>query len=902
MRGLHRTIAVIFAILIAGAALAGAPNYADGVLLIRFHDDVYPTTNDKSGVSVGDLNYDRLLTRYNATDIQWFFGEMNFIDEEFMFDVRNDYIIQFPSGTDMEMVAHEFSQMNGIEWALPDYLIPLDYIPNDPSFGSQWFHENIESSLAWDIVTGSEDVLVAGIDTGVDWNHPDLVDNIWVNPGEDIDDNPAPYDIFDDIPGTSNDWNYEDDDGNGYADDFIGYDWVTGVNGAPGEDDSQIDNNPMDFNGHGTGVAAAMVETADNGTGGAGVAFGCKVICTRAGYQAPDGGGFTQTSAAVQAMTYLTDIAIRYDKTVIVNMSYGGSTPYGPMQTAVANAWNNNLLMFAAAGNDNHNAVQYPANYPNIIAVAATDQSDNRASFSNYGDWVDVASPGVGCFTSWFDNGYSSWDGTSVASPIAAGVGALVAARFPEQTNTYWSNVVINSVDIIDQSPTRPIGSGRVNAYQAVTQYYWPELTIESLEMTDPDGNYHPDPGETIEVRLTISNEEGWQDAILVNLALEFDNPAIEMVNGQVLLGNIESGTTADNNDYPLSFHVPDTGVNGVFTNMTVRLTCDPNEYEIAIDEQLLIGTPEVMFVDDDGGEGLDEYIRADLNALNMVFNHVDMATRPTMPETDEISGYPVVIWMTGNEEDPITSHEQELLEAAIDAGVNVFIFGEGIDEQLAGTDFYANYLHAESTGSNGAIALDPIEGAGGPVVDEGRLVLTGPGGASNSTNPDVINPVNGGQAAYSYYTSVDDIGGIYYESEDHVKLVYFAFAFEATSGAQESTSREMFLESLFAWFGTDVEEQPGEELIPEEFAIATAYPNPFNPSTTLQVSIPQNSTVSLRVFDILGREVATLAQGSYQAGMHSFQWNATSQASGVYFAVLEANGHRSMQKLVYMR
>lgn len=894
------TAAIILIVFVSGTVLSDEPQYVDGRLLVQFHDDVIPAVGLDGTVQVNVPEVDRLLTRFDAVAMNPFFGPLQSVNEEFMYRIRNDYVIEFPAGTDMELVASEMSMLDDIEWALPDYLIPFDYVPDDPSYANQWFHDNLESARAWDITRGSEEVLVAGIDTGVDWNHPDLVDNIWVNPGEDIDGNPAVYDFFEDLPGTSGDWNYEDDDGNGFVDDFIGYDWVTGVNAYPGEDGNTPDNNPMDFNGHGTGVGASMVQTGDNGVGGVGVAWDSKLICTRCGYQSSSGQGLTSLSAAVSAMAYLIDVAERYDKVVIANMSYGGSSQYQPMMNIVSDAWDTGLLMFGAAGNDGVSAAHYPAAYTEVIAVAATNQGDGRAGFSNYGNWVSISAPGVSCLTAWFNNAYSSWDGTSVASPIAAGVGALVAARFPEESNATWRQIVEDSVD--PDNSSQYIGTGRVNAYKAVTQFAWPELTFDWIEVSDPDGNGHPDPGETLEVTFQLSNAEGWQDATLVSGYLEFDNELIDVTTSQILLGNIVNGTSGNNVGNPLVFEVPETGINGEFVMMTLRVESGPNSFEVAETERLLIGTPEVMLLDIDDGDSYESYILDDFHNMATVYNHVDMSVRTSLPTVDEMSLYPVVLVMGGNSTTSFTGDVISVLEGAMDNGVNMFVFGDGIDEQLAGTDFYANYLHAESVPDQaGAVALTPVPDAGAPVVHEGNMFITGQGGAGNNQDPDVIGPVNGAFAAYHYYTNETNYGGIVYEGDDY-RLVYFSFAFESVSGVQNTVTRQDFFESLFAWFGTDVDDNLESEVIPESFEIASAYPNPFNPSTTLSIAVPNRAVMNLRIYDVLGREVVQLAQGTYNAGMHQLTWDATLQSSGVYFAVMQAEGMTFTRKLVLMK
>ncbi len=891
---------ILLGLVIATSVWAGVPNrdYVDGVLLVRFADDVEILSSTDGSMTVGDATIDHLLKRFNVKSWEPFFGPYIIQNEEYRYQTRNDIKFWFPEGSDMELITAEFMQSEFIAYACPDLLFRWSYEPDDPSYASQWWLRSIDAPDIWDYTKGEATILVVPIDSGVDFNHPDLIDNIWVNPGEDLDDNHYPVDTlmgFTDLPGTSGDWDQLDNDGNGFINDYIGWDWVNGASDAhPNEDGSTPDNNPMDFGGHGTGVSAAMAEVGDNGIGGAGVAYNCKIMATRCGYSDRDNNGYTQLSAAAAGLAYAVD-----NGATIANMSFGGYSQTTFMDNACQNAWNNGMLLFGAAGNEAVSNMSYPANYDNVISVAAVDNNGARSYFSNWGNWVDIAAPGESCFTAWFDDTYDTWQGTSVASPIAAGVGALVAGWYPNATNSEWANYVINTTT--ELSTDHPVGSGQVNAYNAVTQFYWPQLTIEEWSMSDPDGNGHPDVGEEIEVRLTVSNEEGWQDALLASARIDFSRAGVNFGNQEILLGNITGGSEINNNSNPLTFTVPAGGLDGEFNIFTLTVTSMPNDYEIGVSQKLMLGTPEVLFVEDCGNTNLGDFIAENLDANWYNYYRWDTNELDSSPSADYLQDYDLVIWMTGNETDPFTTADQTAIQTAMDNGADFFIFGQTIDEQLAGTDFYANYLHAQSTGETAQAALAMIPDAGGPDIPDGQLVLVGPGGAGNNNNPDPITPVNGAVAKATFFNSTN-AGIIYYEGND-TKLVYCPFAFEAISGANNTLTRSETLLAIMEWFNIqDTPELSSETVIPSSWAIESVYPNPFNPSTTIRVAAPASGDMQVRVFDLLGREVATLFNGRVNAGMHNFTWQATNQAAGVYFAVMEANGHRAVSKLTLVK
>jgi subtilisin family serine protease len=281
---------------------------------------------------------------------------------------------------------------------------------NDQYFSLEWGLNNtgqsggkvdadIDAPEAWDITRGDGSVVVGVIDSGIDYNHPDLAGAIWTNPKEAIDG--------------------VDNDGNGYVDDVRGWDFYSN------------DNNPMDDNGHGTHVAGTIAATAANGIGVAGVA-NAKVMALK--FLGADGTG--STSAAIAAVNYATQMKKAGVNIPLTNNSWGAGVGSTELYNAIRANADAGMLFVAAAGNggsdqvgDNNDVTpNYPANYDvaNVVSVAATDRLDNRGSFSNYGAvTVDLAAPGVTIASLAPNGGYVYMDGTSMASPHVAGAAAL---------------------------------------------------------------------------------------------------------------------------------------------------------------------------------------------------------------------------------------------------------------------------------------------------------------------------------------------------------------------------------------------------------------------------------------------------------------------------------------------
>jgi subtilisin family serine protease len=328
----------------------------------------------------------------------------------------------------------------------PNYKVRLLAIPNDPLFTNLWALKNtgqtggtpnadIDAVPAWDITTGSEDVIIAVIDTGIDYLHPDLAENIWTNP----------YEIPD---------NGIDDDHNGFIDDVHGYDFV------------KNDGDPMDEHSHGTHVSGTIGGRGNNGVGVTGINWQCRIMACRF----LDKNGSGSIADAIDAVNYAVANGAR-----ILSNSWGGGGYSSAMAAAITNARDNGVLFVAAAGNDASDTDIYP-NYPscypieNVIAVAATDDSDELAYFSNYGKTtVHLAAPGVSILSSVLNGGYTWYSGTSMATPHVSGVAALLLAHDPTMSVYELKSRLMWTGDPISSLGTKTVTGRRLNAYNALT-------------------------------------------------------------------------------------------------------------------------------------------------------------------------------------------------------------------------------------------------------------------------------------------------------------------------------------------------------------------------------------------------------------------------------------------------
>ena len=321
-----------------------------------------------------------------------------------------------------------------------DAVDQLSSVPGDPQYNQLWGMNAIDAPDAWNVSTGSSSVVVAVIDTGVDYTHRDLAANIWTNPGE--------------IAG-----NGIDDDQNGFVDDVHGYDFVNN------------DGNPMDDNSHGTHVSGTIAAVANNGQGVAGVNWSSSIMALKF----LDGSGSGYLSDAIRAVNYATMMRSRYGVNVrVMNNSWGGGDYSAALDSAIRASNDADILFVAAAGNDatNNDAnPEYPANYaaPNVISVAAVDQNEHLASFSCYGaTTVDVAAPGVSIYSTIPGNRYAIYSGTSMATPFVTGVAALAWAADPNATVAEVRNAILAGADRV-AALSGKVATGVLNAHNTLT-------------------------------------------------------------------------------------------------------------------------------------------------------------------------------------------------------------------------------------------------------------------------------------------------------------------------------------------------------------------------------------------------------------------------------------------------
>jgi subtilisin family serine protease len=396
-----------------GSELSAGENksYVEGEVLIQLRQQVYAVTDKRARI-------------------------LKALDVDVIKNLKNNvYLVKLSKDDSVVSATRRLSEYPDVEFAEPNYRRYItSVIPNDPLFDSQWAHENIQSGDAWEIQKGKESIIVALGDSGVDYTHKDLKDNVWTNDEEDWKASGPGY-------------NGIDDDGDGYIDNYFGINAITGS------------GDPMDDEGHGTHVAGIIGAEGNNSVGISGVNWHVSVMGVKF-IRAIDGSG--SIADEIEAIQFATSKGAK-----IFNMSFSGSYFSDIERYAIANA--KEVLFITAAGNErtnNDDMPSYPANYdlPNIISVAASNQSDDLAYFSNQGkNTVSVAAPGVSILSTLPGDDYDSLSGTSMATGYVTGLAALILAKSPYTSVANLKDRILRTVDTNANLQGKILTGGRIN-------------------------------------------------------------------------------------------------------------------------------------------------------------------------------------------------------------------------------------------------------------------------------------------------------------------------------------------------------------------------------------------------------------------------------------------------------
>lgn len=494
-------------------------DFLKGTIVIKVKEGIGPFEKQERSIDFGIQSLDEKALLFGVTKLEKRFRHKPIQRNSGLPDLSRIYRIEFSESQDVHKIALQFAKDPNIEYAEAIPIYYPDDEPNDQMYTSQQHLPQIMASEAWDVhkgEDGNEEIIIAVNDGGVDWDHEDLFSNIWNNLGEDADGDGHTME-FD-----GNDWvldpgdlNGIDDDANGFIDDLIGWDFVS--------DDG--DPNPHGDDSHGTHCAGIAAASTNNETGIASISWNLSLMPTCIN------GGLAFWDGIIYAAENGADI---------ISISFGGWNYSIANQEVITYAAGLGSIIVASAGNDNSSQPHYPSDYMHVISVAAVNPDDTRASFSHYGRAVDIAAPGVSILSTVTNNSYARWNGTSMATPMVAGLFGLLKSYEPEWTNDQLIEQIIGTADDIDQlNPgyENALGSGRINAYHALVDEnveVQQELRLEFFDFSfdDDNGNGSVEAGETASISFSMRNYAHLVEDNNATISLISFDPDIEIING----------------------------------------------------------------------------------------------------------------------------------------------------------------------------------------------------------------------------------------------------------------------------------------------------------------------------------------------------------------------------------
>jgi hypothetical protein len=860
-------------------------------------------------------------------------------------------------------VASKIKETNKeIEWVEPKYVRRITYIPNDPGIPNQYYLRTINAESAWDISKGDTNVVIGIVDTGVDWPHPDLYANIWHN------------------------WNYKTDAAT-YPNDSIGWDFggLGDGNGNATPDNNPIEDEPV----HGTLVAGCASAVTNNGIGGAGVGFKCKIMAVKVAEAdlTDPSTGEPYIEFGFEGIQYAVDHGAK-----VINCSWGGGGYSNAEQETINYAISHGTLVVAAAGNDGVNEQFYPAAYAGVLAVAATDQSDYIASFSNYGPDVALAAPGVDIYNTWQpkpgnelgpavvqappDTLYNYGIGTSFASPITAGVAALVCSRFPNYTPLQVAEQVrVNSDDIYSINPQYQyqIGRGRLDANNALADSNSESVRAVNIQYSDasPGGNGNGilEPGETITLLVKFVNY--LRPVENLNVKLVSINSYATVVNSSFSISGVGTLDSLDNSSSLFSF----TLSNSTPYDTSLQFILQYKDGSSYTDFQLISvpvnpsystqsGNNVSLTLGSKGNLAFNDYPNNTegngfqyKNGNNLLFegalmigtsaNTIEDAARDSADGNNQDTSFGIVqafkvqtsqdlsyergitIFNDNKSQDKlgITTRLDSYSFASAPDNNYIILNYRFVNNSVKNiTNFYAGlFFDWDLVDGNGDSTAWDTQGDLGytrhttevfdtliataliSATEYGYWAILNDGsdgyfGVYNGFTPAekwqaLSSGIGKSKAGVGDISEVTSGGPFTIPSGDTLQV---AFAVAAGNNLSDLRTAISSARTKYSQLITSV--SGGKNTFPLSYILSQNYPNPFNPSTVINYQIAKAGNVTLKIYDVLGREVSTLVNEEKPAGSYSYSFNASTLSSGVYFYQIRSGSYISTKKMLLLK
>ena len=858
------------------------------------------------------------------------------------------YSLSIDDTVDPFVASQKISKLKDVEWAEPKFIRRVIDSPNDPRYtdGDQINLSSINAEQAWNITKGDSSVIIGIVDTGVDWKHPDLAANIFKVNGSLI-------------PGAD----------------------LGGLDGTPDNDPSEDSILTILGHGyHGTHVAGIASAVSNNSIGVASIGYNCSILPVkvsrndlRDNYDSP------YIVYGFEGIKYAVDNGAK-----VINCSWGGYTYSNAEQDVINYAVAHNVLVVAAAGNENSTLLFYPADYDGVLSVGWLETAnDKRADYgsgagANYNILLDVMAPGTQILSTWptYDPAnaahpnYNSISGSSMSSPLTAGLAALVFTQFPNYTPMQVAERIRATADYDGTYSANPadsvkylLGRGKIDAFKALSDQNPISVRASKVKFIEEgNGNGNFESGESAHIEITFTN---YLSAVSgVNVSLVCDDPAVTITQSSFSIGSLNTLDSTNNSSNEFTFtinaaaalnHVVDFRMEfsgaGYSDFQWIYVKVNPT-YDVHNDSNV------ELTVTSKGALGFNDYPNnlegAGLrfkNQDNVLFEGalmygtgsnrlMDVAREFATQSTDFQTLEPVKVKKVGTTDDQVglsvfnddgagnnklgiktsmytysyatepdlnyiilRTHFENTTPSAINGLYAGYYFdydipGDDYQDDMVGYDDADNFGYAydlnnlpQKINIGAALISSDLYGfyAINQDLQNGDVTPNNSNGFTDTEKwfalSNGIKSKTAGPADISYVVS----GGPFNIAANGSIDVAFALA----CGETVEDVRAAIRESRLKWMGINTDVKDNENELPHEFSLDQNYPNPFNPSTIIKYSIPSVETlnatslqqqVSLIVYDLLGRKVATLVNENKSPGTYEVQFDGTRLSSGIYF------------------